>query len=143
MYSLSPGDLLSITGKVNELKVITVEGFGTKPRISSSYPMIIKLDNFNDQFWLNGGYSKTFETIQKQVSLNDIVKVYYRTKTQSFFGFGKRYNIYQLEKNNQIIFSIAETKKASLFSFEIYILQALLFAGLSFIIKRKTVVKSI
>ena len=99
LYTLTPADLLSTTGKVTQLKIILIQGK------YNHRPMMIDLDNFSHEFRLMDVYKGHFDYIKNSIGINDVVKIYYRTPTQSFIGLGKRYDIYQIEKNGHIIFS--------------------------------------
>ncbi|RTL58732.1 MAG: hypothetical protein EKK37_10420 [Sphingobacteriales bacterium] len=134
LYNLTVTDLLSITGQISDRKIVFVQG--TKPQYKH-YPMVIDLDNFNQEFRLMDIYSKTFNNIEKQINIGDTVKIYYRTKLQAFIGFGKRFDIYQLEKDGQVLFPFDATKSQNKFSFEMMFFLAAFFYGLSFLIRTK------
>ena len=126
--------MLSITGRISDREVVFVQG--TKPQYKH-YPMVINLDNFDQQFRLMDVYSTTFPDIENQVNIGDTVKIYYRTKLQAFIGFGKRFDIYQLEKNGEVIFPFEATKGQNIFSFKAMLFLAIFFFGISFFIKKK------
>ncbi len=134
LYSLTPKDLLSIKGHIIDRKVVFVQG--TKPQYKH-YPMVIRLDNFDQEFRLMDVYNKNFADIENEINIGDTVKIYYRTQMQAFIGFGKRFDIYQLEKNRQVIFPFEVTKRQNIFTFKSMLFLAVFFYGLSFFIKTK------
>jgi hypothetical protein len=134
LYNLTINDLLSITGSITNREIVFVQG--TKPQYKH-YPMVISLKNYDQQFRIMDVYSRTFSDIENQINIGDTVKIYYRTKLQAFIGFGKRFDIYQLEKNGQVIFPFEATKRQNIFSFKSMLFLAFLFYGISFLTRTK------
>ena len=100
--------------------------------------MYIELEKYPHRFRLMDVYDDWFPFVQDKLHTGDTIKVYYRTPFQSFIGFGKRYDAYQVEKGENLVFPFSATKKQDLFSFRMTLFLAAFFFGLSFFIKKKT-----
>ena len=134
LYNLTPQDLLSVTGPIINRNVVFVQGTKSKYK---HYPMVISLANFDQQLRLMDVYSRTLPYIQQQLNIGDTVKIYYRTKTQAFIGFGKRFDVYQIEKSGQVVFPFKDTQAQNILSFKMMLFLAAFTFGLSFLTKRK------
>lgn len=132
MSSLSPTDFLSINGRVRACYTVYEEGVKYKHR-----PLYIELVNFSHRFRLMDVYDDWFPMVQTNLLPGDTVRVYYRTASQSFIGMGKRYDAYQVDKGEKLVFPFSATRKQNLFSFKMMLFLSIFFFGLSFLIKKK------
>jgi hypothetical protein len=133
MASLSAKDLLSVTGRLTECYTVVEEGAKYNHR-----PMYLELSNFPSRFRLMDVYDDWFPMVQTNLQAGDTIRVYYRTGLQSFIGLGKRYDAYQVEKSEKLIFPFSATRAQHLFSFKMMLFLSIFFFGLSFLIKKKT-----
>jgi hypothetical protein len=129
---LTTTDLLSTTGKVTTIDIVVDQGL----RYTHT-PMMIKLGNFNNEFRLMDAYKDKFNYIKNNITPNEVIKIYYRTAFQSFFGIGERYDIFQIEKNGQILFPFSATKNENINSFWGLLFLTAFALGISFLIKPK------
>ena len=130
MSSLSPKDFPSVTGQVTHCYTVFEEGVKYNHR-----PLYIELVNFSHRFRLMDVYDDWFPMVQANLNSGDTITVYYRTALQSIIGLGKRYDAYQVEKGEKLVFPFTATKKQHLFSFKVMLFLSIFFFGLSFLIR--------
>ena len=103
MTKLDIDDLEKQTGQVNYITVRFLQGL--KPNYKY-HPLWIQLDNYEDEFRLMDTYSKEFQRLQSEIKIGDEITIYHRNQFLTVLGFGKTYDIFQINKGDQIILSI-------------------------------------
>jgi hypothetical protein len=103
MIKLDTDNLAKQTGPVNSIQVRFLQGL--KPSYKY-HPLWIQLDNYPDEFRLMDTYSKEFERLQSEIKVGDEITVYYRNAFLTVLGFGKTYDIFQINKGDKIVLSM-------------------------------------
>lgn len=105
------GQVISIGIKVEQ----SIKGYKYQPLIISLFTTGGTFDDFNNikrlkklfnNFRLKDNFSSEFASIQREIGLGDTITIYTRKKWQTILGMGRQNDIYQIEKNNQILFPI-------------------------------------
>lgn len=109
LINLDLNDLQINKGTVSKILVI-------KERGSKAYyhHLNIALTDNDKVFRLPDTYTNAFSNLQKSILINDTITIYTRNRWQTILGWGKRYDIYQIDKNNETLFnltSVIEEKK--------------------------------
>ncbi len=87
-------------GTVSKILVIKERGRNTY------FPLNIALKDNDKVFRLPDTYTNAFSILQKKIILSDTITIYTRNRWQTILGWGMRYDIYQIDKNNETLFSL-------------------------------------
>jgi hypothetical protein len=133
MYLLTPGAMLQAKGTLTSKVRMEDEPTGGKYKYRH---LLIQLDASNETFRVREGFKQGIKNIYEGANLGDTLTLYYRTDLQSALGDGQRYDVYQVQRGNDVLFSIEETRSSNLFAALTSLgLSGLLFA-LTILIKR-------
>lgn len=112
LINLESNSLVKNKGQVRSIQVKLEQG---RNRSDKYYPLIINLKNYNDEFRLSDTYRNNFTALQQKITIRDTVILYTRNKWQSILSWGKQEDIYQIEKDGQILFELSKviTEKKS------------------------------
>lgn len=100
---LDKNELVKNKGEVNSIGIVFEQG--TK----SSYkycPLKISLVGFSNDFRLRDNFKDWFDQLQEKIKTGDTIEIYTRNRFQSIIGWGQQSDIYQIEKNNEILLSL-------------------------------------
>jgi hypothetical protein len=125
MYLLNPSAMLQAKGALTSKVRMEDEPTGGKYKYRH---LLVQLDSSNETFRVREGFKQGIKNIYEGANLGDTLTLYYRTDLQSALGDGQRYDVYQVERGNDVLFSIAETRSSNLFaSLTAFSLSVLLF----------------
>ena len=124
LISLDTRSLVKNTGYVVDIAIKFEQG--TK-RQYKYYPLKINLKGFKEEFRLSDTYKNDFADLQQKILISDTITLYSRHQWQTILGWGKRIDIYQIDKQGQILFDISKVinekkSQATLFSIFSFIL---------------------
>jgi hypothetical protein len=105
LTNLDTTDLVANIGQVNEIGVEYEEGLRSRYKY---YPLKIKLSNYPEKFRVPDIYKIEFSYLQEKISPGDTITLYSRTLWQTILGWGKRNDIYQIDKNGQTVFFLSK-----------------------------------
>jgi hypothetical protein len=101
MAGLSTSSLEKQTGKVVDMQVAALQG------ARNTYnPLWIRLDNYKDDFRLMESYSSSFKQLQSEIKAGDEITIFHRNTFLTILGFGKTYDVFQVDKGDKELFSI-------------------------------------
>jgi hypothetical protein len=133
MYLLSPDSMLQAKGAL--ASKVRMEDEPTSGKYKYRH-LLLNIAGENETFRVREGFKQGIKNIYEKASIGDTLTFYYRTETQARFGDGERYDVYQVQRGNELLFSIEETRSSNLFAaLTSFGLSALLF-GLAALIQR-------
>jgi hypothetical protein len=98
---LDKTQLVKNNGRVNNIEVVFEQGTKSSYKY---YPLIISLVSSSDNFRLRDRFEDWFPFLEDKIHIGDTVQIYTRTRFQTLIGWGKRNDIYLIEKGNELIF---------------------------------------
>ena len=101
--NLNRQNLRPFSGPISSISVQYEQG--TKDHYKY-YPLKITLSNYDSSFRLMDVFSEDFEHLQRQLSNGDTITLYTRNPLTSYLTWGKRDDIYQIDKGTQTLFSL-------------------------------------
>lgn len=124
LISLDTSSLVKNTGRVTEITIKFEQG--TK-RHYKYYPLKISLSDFNEEFRLPDTYKDDFVDLQQKILIGDTIILYTRHQWQTILGWGKRIDIYHIDKDGHTLFDISKVinekkSQATLLSFFSFVL---------------------
>jgi hypothetical protein len=94
-----------VTGMETRLEIGT-----TQYQQIKYYPIIISLNNSSKEFRLRDNFKEYFIELQNNMRNGDTATVYTRTKFDALVSWGKEGDIYQIEKNGNVLFPLTVVK---------------------------------
>lgn len=133
MYTLRPQYMECASGELDRLHRLEDQPTSGKYKYRH---LIITLRENPVEFRVKEENSAGIKQILEQAASGDSLKVYYRTALQSLFGDGSRYDVYQVEKGKEVLFSIDETRSSNGFAALVSALLGVILYALSVWIKK-------
>lgn len=144
LTTLSKTNLESIKGSILKIGIQKVESNSSLYKTTTYNPLIITINNSNDEFRLRHQLVDYFGKIQRDLKIGDTITIYKKFSLQAMFTMGRKNDIFQIEKDKKIIFEIKElhpflrSQWIAFLIFDIIILIALFY----YIIVKKTINES-
>ena len=121
---LDKSQLVRNNGQVRSIEVVFEKG--TK----SSYkyhPLRIVLVNSADKFRLRDSFDDWFPFLENKIHIGDTIQIYTRTRFQSLIGWGRKSDIYLIEKGSELIFPASVVRDYNAGQAKLLLFLALLF----------------
>jgi hypothetical protein len=68
------------------------------------YPLIISLNNSTTNFRIRDKFDDWFPYLEDEIHIGDTIQIYTRTKFQTLLGWGKKGDVYLIEKGDKLLF---------------------------------------
>jgi len=107
--TFSKTNLVAYTGTVTSIGT-QLETGTTQYQQIKYHPIVISLSNSTREFRVRDNFKEYFDGLQNDVRNGDTVTVYTITKFAAFISWGKKADVYQIEKNGDILFPLAAVK---------------------------------
>ena len=111
MYSLDPNKLLVVSGKI--IKIDDQQEI-IKNKYKKNKFLFLTLDNLKTYRLHSNNFEKQITYLTDNIKVGDYVSITHRKKFQSFIGFGHSEDIFQIEKDSNILLSLNTTKSVYL-----------------------------
>jgi hypothetical protein len=105
------------------------------------YPLKITITGHKGQFRVMDKFKKEFRFIQSEIKLGDTITIYKRNKWQSVLSWGRRNDVYQIEKKDTLIFSLRTVKEDARELIPWILIGAMTLWVIYFLYKRGVIVK--
>lgn len=109
-FGLSEKELLEKKGVVDNISIQLQVGT-TQYQNKEYYPLIISLENSTEKFRVRDNFNSYFSDIRDKIKKGDTVTILTRTKVESFLCWGKNGDVYQIRKNDSILFPLSVVKE--------------------------------
>jgi hypothetical protein len=135
-FSLDKDELVKTSGTVEW--ITETEERGTT--LTKYYPLMISLQGHQEQFRVKDNFKYRFKDLKNRIRNGDNLTVYTRTKAQTIVGWGQRFDIFQIEKESEILFDIKWMKNYNKNQMEFFGFFSLIAWGLfvAYIYKRRS-----
>ena len=107
---LARNNLCSFTGNVEKIRVEELR-FPSRFRNHIDHNLVIRFVDPSNIYVLSEDFKSNFADILRNIHPGDRVSIYFRSLSQTIFGLGRQSDIYQLEKNNIVIFPISTVRR--------------------------------
>lgn len=127
LINIDTNSLQKKTGEVTEINIKIERGKYTH------YPLYIKLKNNQNEFRLTDTFENNFSNLQDQILKGDRITLYIRYKWQAILGWGKYYDIYQIDKDGKTLFNLSTVISEKKSQVKIFVFFSLILWGWYFI----------
>ena|SRR5688572_22226940 len=108
--SLTQKDLIANKGKITTM--ITKMEIGiTKYRRIKYYPIIISLEHSSKEFRVRDNFKDWLVYLQDKIQSGDSVTIFTRNRFDAFLSWGRKGDIYEIDKNGTVIFPLSIVKE--------------------------------
>ena len=133
IQTIDKDDLIKNEGTVVSIDLVFEQGL--KPQYKY-YPLKIRLDNSEKDFRLIDLFEEQFPIIKNKIQVGDKVAIFTRNRILTIIGFGKKDDIYHIEKNGQVIFDIQSMKQSKIKQIKHFAVLGSFFLILSILLKK-------
>jgi len=135
IQTIDTGDLIKSAGTVTSIDIVFEQGLKAKYKY---YPLKIRLDNSDKDFRLIDSFENQFQIIKNKIRVGDRIEIFTRNRILTIIGWGKKDDIYQIEKNGQIIFDLQSMKDSKKGEMKHFLFLGPFFLLLSVVLKKIT-----
>lgn len=75
------------------------------------YPIIISLENTSTEFRLRSNFNDWFYRLQEKIQDGDTITVYTRSSFDALLSWGKKGDVYEIDKNDIVLFPLDAVKE--------------------------------
>ena len=98
---LTKHQLVQNHGQVRSINVVFEQGTKSSYKY---YPLIISLTNSKTNFRIRDKFDDWFPYLKDEIHIGDTIQIYTRTKFQTILGWGKKDDVYLIEKGGKLLF---------------------------------------
>jgi len=108
--SLTKKDLIANRGEVTTINT-RLEFGTTQYRRIKYYPIIISLEHSSKEFRVRDNFKDWFNYLQDKIQSGDTVTIFTRSRFDALISWGKKGDIYKIDKNGTVIFPLSIVKE--------------------------------